>query len=751
MADAARRWLDLFPKFLIAALLGAIACIIDSQIREGSGPESKFRVLEYGILLVTLFSLPRLLSQTRLQITLPVASALLMAGYFLVRGLIDPVRGFALDNGFQTMAWLIFAVLAAYHLKSNKDWTAVLFAAVVFHVFPIVYAIGETFDIDIYFRYWRGVEGYWMSDLAEADRAIIWSSLGNPNYFAIFAGQLLLILCMLFSITKRIWLRVSIGVYAAAVIYTIAWSFSRGIIVSLAGAFALAAVFLAVFYCFRLIGWRQALRIYGKPVGIAFASVVILFTLAFGVEQVRGGGPLHRVGERFYNGITLRDASLRARPLMWTGALRMWRDEPLFGQGHGQYLPQFLENLFLTASEMEEQGAPSSRIRFITRQMNTIHSEYAHNDYVQLLAETGAVGYSLFLLLILSSLAAAVRRLWRNDLDPTAWRLLFGASLIIALTAIHAMYDFPLRLPASALYLGFALAVVFRCSKTPDMGVSIPLPLPGRIAIFIALTAACVSAAPLIVNHFHAAHYRFAAEQLLRQADAVVERDPERHLRLVQNARRLLEGGQTLHPGDGRLLAALGYAQSKLAALMGTQYRDAAIQTLERARLTFNSPDIYETLGYLYLQKAMFASAKEETEKLLMINDEEKDVNFLAGLVEFRMNQMDDAMRYFQNEIRINPGHAEAWAYIGRIHKDHFGNPEAAAGAYEQSAAIEPNVINTHFELGELYGYELNQPEKALEHYETALDLAQRLDSQRWIARIRVRQQELERRLSASG
>ncbi|MDP8246032.1 MAG: O-antigen ligase family protein [Candidatus Hinthialibacter antarcticus] len=738
-------------RIIMAMLLAVIPCVIDSLIHQGSGPETKYRILEFGVGLLALFSLPRLLHLKKIHITLPEFAAFMLIAYFFLRAVIDPNRGYAVDHALQTISWITFALLASWLIQSPRDYIRLLSVGLICQLFPIIYAIVETFGVDIYFRYWLGKEGYWTSALAGEDRALIWSSLGNPNYFAIYAALILIALVTLTSTVKRRWIQALLCVYAVGVFYTLIYSFSRGVWVSLFGAFASIFLFLSLFYCFRTLGWRETLKRYSVPTLAMFFVLVLGVTVGYTLESMRGGGPLHQVGKRFYHGITFRDASLRARPLMWTGALRMWREKPLIGQGHGQYQPQYLESLFAVASEMEQQGIDTQRIRMITNQMNTIRSDYSHNDYIQFLAETGMIGYSLYVLLILTAVSAAVRALWLGNLNHKSWKILLGCMTSVMLVTFHCLYDFPLRLPASALWFSFALAGILRFSKYSSPAYVFSFPRWARLLCAISVLTVVLITSPLIYKHYKASHLLHSGVQVIERADRFAETDPDRYYSRIQYARRLLEVGRRLYPDDGRILVPLGHAYMRLSASAGENYLNNALSILQSARATYNTPELYETLGMVYLNKAMFSAAKEQAEKLLLINDKQENVNYLAGLVEYSSNRPEDALNYFYKEVEIDPKDAKAWAYIGAIYQNHLAQPNAAVNAYKMSADIAPNVVNTHFQLGELYGYKLNQYQKASHHYTQAMNLADQLKNETWRARIRVRLQDVNRRIASES
>jgi len=82
---------------------------------------------------------------------------------------------------------------------------------------------------------------------------------------------------------------------------------------------------------------------------------------------------------------------------------------------------------------------------------------YAHNDYLQLIVETGFLGFfsiiSALLLLIFPSLRVLNR--FSQEKDYSRFFLTLGALTSIVSLLIHSLADFNLHIPSNALYFAF--------------------------------------------------------------------------------------------------------------------------------------------------------------------------------------------------------------------------------------------------------------------------------------------------------
>jgi putative inorganic carbon (hco3(-)) transporter len=118
-----------------------------------------------------------------------------------------------------------------------------------------------------------------------------------------------------------------------------------------------------------------------------------------------------------------------ARTLNWGDTLRLIRAYPLFGCGLGAFQSALLPY---------KTVAPLFTV------------DYAHNDYLQLLAELGIVGFVPLIFLVAVIYARAVRHAMRLRRGPEAYLALAAAGGLTAI-ALHSLADFNLYIPANAM------------------------------------------------------------------------------------------------------------------------------------------------------------------------------------------------------------------------------------------------------------------------------------------------------------
>ncbi|MBS0335290.1 MAG: O-antigen ligase family protein [Proteobacteria bacterium] len=130
-------------------------------------------------------------------------------------------------------------------------------------------------------------------------------------------------------------------------------------------------------------------------------------------------------------------------------ALRMWKDYPAFGSGLGSFPVVF-----------PRYSGPGTFESYT----------HAHNDYLELAAETGLVGIGLLGAMVVLSFGAALRAQYLRQ-DPVMRGISFAAMMGILALMIHSAVDFNLQIPANALtfmlLLAFAWASLY-CRDAAD-------------------------------------------------------------------------------------------------------------------------------------------------------------------------------------------------------------------------------------------------------------------------------------------
>jgi O-antigen ligase len=226
------------------------------------------------------------------------------------------------------------------------------------------------------------------------------STIADPNFLAaILVAGLALGGSALIAARRHRLLQLGALITIALCLGAFVLTGSRGGIVGLAAALIAAIAF----------GGRWRLQIVLAATAIATLAVGYYATLA-----------PHTLLDRFSTATT-GEVSLRdSRVTIWTVAWRMSLDHPVTGVGIGNFPTR-------SAEYSIEPGATYRTDRTIDQ------PAVAHNSYLGPLAETGFVGFGLFISILLFSIGCGVRAVRRFARDGDRAMEALGRGLVIAL------------------------------------------------------------------------------------------------------------------------------------------------------------------------------------------------------------------------------------------------------------------------------------------------------------------------------
>ncbi len=137
-----------------------------------------------------------------------------------------------------------------------------------------------------------------------------------------------------------------------------------------------------------------------------------------------------------------RFSQVRDQGRIWAfqGAVRIWREFPLLGSGLGTFGEQFF--------------------RFAAPELKGVRFLEAHSDGLQLLAETGLLGFALVAAAWLGFFFRLLQK-WRERRDPFVRGLGLGCLAALAAGAFHSLGEFPFHIPALVLIQAALAALAY--------------------------------------------------------------------------------------------------------------------------------------------------------------------------------------------------------------------------------------------------------------------------------------------------
>ena len=212
------------------------------------------------------------------------------------------------------------------------------------------------------------------------------------------------------------------GVWALAglMFAGIVYSFSRmGFIAALASLFVMGALAFGT----RQLSWAARSR-KRQTATVSLVAALVLAGFVF--------LPPDKLIARFVQ-LVSTDPTGEGRAQLWAETIPLIRAYPVFGCGLGGYETAFMK--FKVSEPL-------------------VTDDFAHNDYLQLLAELGLVGFAIGAALAFSVVRTAVRKAVASH-DPGPRYFAVACAGALAAIMVHSLADFNLYIPANAMLLAW--------------------------------------------------------------------------------------------------------------------------------------------------------------------------------------------------------------------------------------------------------------------------------------------------------
>jgi len=213
-----------------------------------------------------------------------------------------------------------------------------------------------------------------------------------------------------------------------------------------------------------LIGLARPL----KAAGLAIVVAVALFVIPNGV-----------IPHRYSFIQRLRESRpVEGRLYIYAVAARMIAERPWLGVGYNNFGVEFWDYV------AKLQREPRYKVcNYILEDMGGVRAEQAHNEYLEIAAETGFFGLAGFLFMLVVFFGRAIGN-WTATREGQSRVLFLGVVAAVTYLLMDSLFNFPLQQPCSALAFWLLLGVGSCCEwpgpvlvpVAADSGVSGPAP-----------------------------------------------------------------------------------------------------------------------------------------------------------------------------------------------------------------------------------------------------------------------------------
>ena len=535
----------------------------------------------------------------------------LFFSYLLVRGFLSPLRFLATPNLLLILVALITYTLSAVFLTEVRTRLLLIGGFLILEVGHLwvgltQYISGNNWLPFDYIRpdYGSRASGFYVC----------------PNHLAGFLETLALLLLAIALFGRgKVWLRIIFLYFACAGFVGIMITGSRGGYLSS----GIGLVVLCIYGAYHLIRVGH-FRFHQLFLGAGVGGVALLLGFTFVTHS-------DLLTKRFGSIIEPGDV----RPRLWQAGIRAFALDPVVGTGAGTYL--------IYGRKFRDRSVQTDPV-------------YAHNDYVQLLAEYGIVAGVLFICFLAAHLLAAwnfvhwmLRWLRQNEkILSSSLALVVGAAVGILALSVHSIFDFNLQIPANTLFVAFLFGILANPGVPWDSQGPEP---PTWIWRVMPVVLSLISIG-LILPHWRGESEAEAARLAFLKHSYVVT---------IYHTRRAAEYGNE----DPDTFYYLAESRRMLANILtGANKRDFLIAAVE----AFNQGLTYFPMDERSLVK--------------------------GGLAYAELGDFSNADRLFAKAFDWDPNLGQIYAFYGAFLELEGRNDEAAK-AYRRSNELSANEIAT--------------------------------------------------------
>ncbi|MCD6239708.1 MAG: O-antigen ligase family protein [Thermotogae bacterium] len=375
---------------------------------------------------------------------------------------------------FEVATYVTFVGLTAFYLINtvNKKTTMTIIAGAFV-------GSGMFIAVDALYNFYAGKD-IWLGKLGSPyNRSLMKATIGNPNfvsdymaiiapiavYFAAVFGKELLVYFKSKDEHKKqkkdndkmgFWLVISIKCFAVLaytlMIITIMLCETRATYISVMLSWTFFAISLAYWYRFSHVKKKEeqedkSLRKTNRIAVYVLIAVTIITTIVYSTNNPLTKGKVNVVKRASTLTGTIKGGTGSQRLLAWWSSIYQFKDSPIVGTGIGTYKVHTITYLGKVQAD---------KPKYIYSWKNF---KRTHNDYLQVLGETGIIGFISIVFTLLTLIIYYFSILKRiKDKDDLLFFILLAVGA--AATMLHSAVSFPMHLTPNNLAATFILSFI---------------------------------------------------------------------------------------------------------------------------------------------------------------------------------------------------------------------------------------------------------------------------------------------------
>lgn len=555
-------------------------------------------------------------------------------------------------EGEKAFTLIIFNTILIYFLPfilNDKKFEETIWKTIFFvGVLASLYGILQVFNIEL----------FWTIDVKKFGNRSV-STFGNPNFLSSFLVMLIPI-CLHFIWTKKakFFYILAFIIFFTALISTYTRSSWIGIFIGI------------IFYFFTIFLNKKNIFIeeknnLKKPSSKKFKIVLSIFILLIIISSLFFYNPIkNRIKESI--NLSFNNKSIFQRILIWKSGKDMFLDNKLTGVGWGLF----------------ELNFPFYQGKYLTNKKFTQHKTHAnnaHNEFLEILTQTGIIGFSIYILFFILFFYAGFKIL-KNKETKKEDKLLIIAylSAIIGMISDN-MLNVSLHIATPMTLFWFIIGCSIKIYKENHLKEKTFHFNSVKKIIFIITTIVI-----LLFITFRQFCLFLSEKEYFKSIYLLDNKQNPNSIILLQ-AKQFLENSNKFRKYEVNKLYELGKVNLQLGLI------DEAIKAYSDAILTnpgYDEP--YFSRGGNFIKKENFENAKKD---LLQANSlSPMNINIIYGIFTVYLNQKnyEKCIEFLKKGYFIDPKNYHIVCAIGACYS-FLGNFENAIKFYNKALEINPN------------------------------------------------------------
>ncbi len=428
-----------------------------------------FSILAFLVLFAAIWE-----SRRRENIIIKVTWPAIGWGFFAVAALLSLISVAAEDLPYlrysgQVALYVVLMFIFAVYLMNRVDTKRIML-----NILGMLLISAGFITLDAFINFYAGWD-IWLGKVgAPYTRMAIRATIGNPDFVPDYLGVMLFV-ALYFLLSKDLGykitaknaknmfgklalIKIAVFVEAVAMVAVIIFAQTRGDYLAVPASFVFFALSYTYYQNFKRKEqeaqpkMEETVKTVRKKLEFLTRILVILFVVAVLVEFFAYSVPGPFTGGKFsvfgrvstISSATTSGGSGQQRYLAWWAAFYQWKDHPVVGQGIGTYQTNVLNYLGVAV-----QHHPALIVAWN-------NFKRAHNDYVQVLGETGIIGFLSIVFFLIALLLYYLRILKKLSSDNALLVMMLAAGALV--TILTSVLSFAEHLMPNSMTLMFLLA-----------------------------------------------------------------------------------------------------------------------------------------------------------------------------------------------------------------------------------------------------------------------------------------------------